>query len=131
MGGTAARRSIPVDELVGLLDRWDPKSLHNLQERYSEYAALLRPGVLAGETSNDLEVRIEVCASGLSAAVDACRECLTRRADRLKRSYSMQVLGQTLTLLAGASIFAVLAIDAPKFAKYSAAIIALAGSVLT
>jgi hypothetical protein len=129
--GIATSQSVPIDELVGLLDSRSPQSLKTLQSRYPQHLDLLRPGIVAGDVSQDMQVRIEVCTAGLTAAVQACKEAIDQIRKRLRVAHSLQMYGQLSTLIAGASIFGVLAINVPTFARYSAAVVALVGSVFT
>jgi len=130
--GQVSNTTTPVDELVGLLSKFAPESLVSLRNKYPSEGELLRPGLRAGgETRDDTVVRAEVCMAGLAAAIKVSKDAQDAVASRLKRSRGIQLAGQTLTIVGGASFFGVLALDAPGPAKYAAAVVNLFGSVLT
>ena len=122
---------VAVDELVGLLSKWAPSELDSLREKYPASQNFLKPGLLMGDSSSEIGIRIEVCLSGLRAAADACQKTMVSLKHKLKFADRTQFIGQLLTTIGGASIFAVLAVNVPDFARYAAAVLGLGGSVLS
>jgi hypothetical protein len=123
--------SSPVDELVGLLEKWSPSSLEAIRQKYPHQDYLLKPGRILGDGTADTQIRIEICISALGAAAAACRKTIESVQKKLKFADRSQFIGQLFTVVGGASIFGVLALDVPPFTRYAAAIVGLAGAVLT
>jgi hypothetical protein len=121
----------PVDELVGLLNKNAPNALEQLRLRYPAEERLMHVGIVAGDVAADMNVRIDIALAGLNTARDVCRSCILTVRNKLRFADKTQFAGQITTIVAGASIFGVLATTVPDFARYSAAVLALVGSVLT
>ena len=111
-------RPVPIDELVGLLSKWAPSSLDELRRKYPEQEELLQPGFICGDTPAEMAVRIEVCLLGLSAAAEKSRATVEALKKKLAIANKVQFGGQLVTMIGGASIFTVMAVDVPNLARY-------------
>lgn len=124
-------RTPPIDEIVGLLDKHAPGILQEIREKYPEQADLLEAGLIAGtETTQQLQVRIETCLLGLKTAMHVCEKLLPKSKQKLKRASKLRFSSELVTAISGASIFTVLAVEAPKTARYAVAALALVGTLL-
>ena len=105
-------RAVPVDEIVGLLFKYDREKLDKLKNSFPKYEHLLKVGVHAGE--NDLEeelrFRSQVCAEGLKTIIGICRKKIPRIKQRLK--LNSKVLLVSLILAATCSIITVILLNA-------------------
>jgi hypothetical protein len=119
-----------MNEIVALLDSFGGDVLPALRAKFPQHADRLQPGLILGDTDT---VRIDAltCLLALDVVIElAVRGTLTTHR-RILNVSRLTLAGQILTAAAGASIFGVLAADAPKTAKYMVGILALIGTLIT
>ncbi|HEV2705400.1 MAG TPA: hypothetical protein VGV59_05720 [Pyrinomonadaceae bacterium] len=119
----------PINEIVALLSKHSPGALQKLGEKYPESAALLRVGEIAGKTDKQTQLRAEAALVALQAGIGVCERRIPELRKKIRGESKLQFIGQLLTIIGGASIFGLLALDNPKGAKYVAAILTLLGAV--
>ena len=118
-----------IDNVVKLLKKFDPNSLEALRLEYPEEADRLRVGIVMGPKAST-NLRLAASAKGLNSAVKTCNSVLPQIRKKLKRANSIRLISELMTILAGASVFTVLATSFPNFVRYTIATVALAGSLL-
>ncbi|MBV9924561.1 MAG: hypothetical protein JOZ96_05915 [Acidobacteria bacterium] len=121
-----------INEIINLLSKNSPATLEQLRRAYpdAESAKILRAGEMAGgRTDKQTRLRAEAAVAGLDVAVRRCEQLIPAIKGRMRGGNRLQFAGQLLTVVGGASIFGLLALDYPRGAKYTAAILTLLGAV--
>ena len=124
--------SPPINEIVGLLNDHSKVTLDTLRRKYPEYEdTLLKPGIIGGRTDKQTRLRAEVAVAGLKVAIPLCEREISNVRLKLNKESKLQFISQMASLVGGASIFGLLALDCPRPAKYAAAVLTLAGAILS
>lgn len=107
----------PINELVALLDRYDPAALAALRDEHPEAAAVLRPGMLAGEQEFQrlALVGLRVSHVGLATALTVGQQALTRLARRIRHGERYRLTSQVCLILVGTSAVIFPALTAELF----------------
>jgi hypothetical protein len=122
-----------IDSIVRLLQNFEPTALAELRQGYPDEPSLFRDRIVMGSeptSQSGLKVRTAVCAKGLSSAMRVCNRLLPIIRKKLRRANYLRFISEIITVIAGASVFTVLATNFPGFVRYVVAILALAGSLL-
>src|SRR6266404_1900787 len=118
----------PLNEIVNLLDKHGGRILSRLRERLPSEHGRLTIGLTLGGDEASTKIDAEICLAGLQIAIRVCRTGAHHLRRRLKITNGFGLAGQLLTATAGASIFGVVAADAPKATQYGVGIVALFGA---
>jgi hypothetical protein len=133
-GELTDQTSLPaINEIVWLLERFNPAALEQLREQYPEETSVLTKGLILGSkpvSATGMKVRISACLTGLKSGINVCEEMLPRTRQKLRRANSLRFASEIITVVAGASIFTVLATNFEHQIRYVVAGLALLGSLL-
>jgi len=123
-----------INEVVWLLEKFDPDALETLKSQYPEDSDLLTSGIRLGGKSASSEsgtrVRSAAALKGLTRGISVCEQTIPEIRRRLKRAGSLRFASEVVTVVAGASIFTVLATNFQNAVRYAVASLALFGSLL-
>jgi hypothetical protein len=118
----------PINESVGFLAKYAPKTLERLrQELPPEIAPLLKPGGLLGPSDPLLSPRAEVCRASLEQTVVVCTNGIKVAERRLKDSRRFHLVAEIAASLTSAGV---LVSFYPK-TQLPGQMVALFGSVAT
>ena len=122
----------PIDEIVGLLEKHDPAILEQLRQQYPNQRDVLTIGKTLGSSKKDdnLRFKITACLTGLTSGIKVCEKVVPQARQKLKRANFLRFAGEIVTVIAGASIFTVLAANFPDVVRYVVAVLALVGAFL-
>lgn len=124
-----------INEIVGLLGVYSPEKLDTLRLTYPEFSNLLKPGTVCGD-GNEIDglsrFLTEVAADGMRQGIELCDQVLPLLNRKLVLAGKLRFTSQLVTVLAGASIFTLLAQSNgyAKAAKYISAGLVLIGTIL-
>lgn len=127
---------VPLDEVVGLLQRFSKQELEGMKLKYPEHEELLKHGQEMGvpaptiSSQKELKVRLDIIRKGLEIILIKADEKsiqLKRRIDVLK---NIQLASQIVMAISGASILILLQ-NTYEIFKIIAACLVLLGSMLT
>jgi hypothetical protein len=120
-----------IDEIIAFLEKKEPKAIEKLRSDNPEFHEILKIGSILGaqeENIKELIVRAKVCLTGAQVTINKCDEFIQMIKDKLRNSKRLQLYGQILTAVGGASVLTTLSIDF-KTITYIAGTITLLGSL--
>ena len=128
-----------INEIVGLLDTYDTVALEALQKKFPAHQKVLSSGIIAGEGKEDsdqkveLQVRSEVCKSGLELILKRSTSLLPKLKSRVRFLNRCQLFSQVIVAIGGATIIGLLKSESgkDKMVSYFAASLTLIGSILS
>ena len=104
-------RQPKIDEIVAFLEKKQPQTIEKIRLENPSYTHILKAGEILG-TSTDIEelkARAKVCFASTDAVVKICDEQLPLLKAKLKGSQKLQLWGQIVTTISGASVITTLA----------------------
>lgn len=104
-------RQPKIDEIVAFLEKNQPQTIEKLRLENPSYIHILKAGEILG-TSTDIEelkARAKACFASTDAVVKICDEHLPLLKAKLKGSQKLQLWGQIVTTISGASVITTLA----------------------
>lgn len=120
-----------IDEMVAFLEQEQPAAIEKIRNDNPSFSDLLKTGSMLGESddSDELKIRATVCFSATDVIIRKCDEELPKLKARLKGSQKLQLFGQILTAVSGASVITTLATN-HKTITYIAGSLSLLGSLI-
>lgn len=120
-----------IDEMIAFLEKQQPTTIQKIRKDNPSFSAILKIGSVLGESDNsdELKIRATVCFSATEAIIKKCDEELPKLKARLKGSQKLQLYGQILTAVSGASVITTLATD-HKMITYIAGGLSLIGALV-
>ena len=102
-----------IDEMIAFLEKQQPTKIQKIRKDNPSFSAILKIGSILGESDNpdELKIRATVCFSATETIIKKCDEELPKLKTRLKGSQKLQLYGQILTAVSGASVITTLATD--------------------
>lgn len=120
---------LPIEESVGLLAKFDPRTLENLRSRFPESANILKPGQVAGEVEDRKRLAAEITISACDKASELSDDLASFLKSRLDLSSRLEYLAQFISLLTSGSLLGLLSSGAPLVAKYTVAVLSFVSSI--
>jgi hypothetical protein len=111
-----------------MLDRFAPTVLKDLRRKFPKAKGRF---AAVGQVLGDDFARADAvgCLAALDVAIKLCEKASSKARIDISKTNKVVLAGTVFTATAGAAVFGVIAADAPKTAKYVAAILALLGSI--
>lgn len=131
LGETGKAKMDPQDTpraALKMLDRFAPSVLEDLRQKFPKAKGRF---TAVGQVLGDDFARADAvgCLAALDVAIKLCEKASAKAAVDISKTNKFVLAGTVFTATAGAAVFGVIAADAPKAAKYAAAILALLGSI--
>jgi hypothetical protein len=127
-------RQPQIDEIVSYLQQRDPLLLQKIRLENPAYAELFKEGITLGEPDsedfdNELRARAKICFAMVEITIRKCNEILPGWSSKIKSSNKLQLYGQIITAISGASVITTLAADV-KSMTYVSGGLGLLGSLV-
>jgi hypothetical protein len=124
-------RQPQIDEMIAFIEKQKPNSIQKIRDENPSFSEILKIGTILGESDDkeELKIRATVCFSALELVITSCKEELPKLKARLKSSQRLQIWGQILTTISGASVITTLATN-HKNITYLAGILSLLGALV-
>lgn len=120
-----------INEIVGFLNRENPKILDGLRKRFPGSKQLLTPGKTLGDvTQKGLLIKGEVAVAGLIVVLNICDKRLPPLKRQLKLLGNLQMFAQAIIALSGATLLIQNQNTYPQI-KLFIGVLALTGSLFT
>lgn len=125
------KRQPQIEEMVTFLEKRSPIILQNIRNENPSFHDILKEGSVLGTSDSieELKVRAAVCFAAIEEAIKECNEELPNIKSRLKNSQKVQLYGQIVTMISGASVLTSLATDY-KNITYIAGFLSLLGALV-
>jgi hypothetical protein len=125
------KRQPQIDEIVTFLEKKSSGTIHKLRSENPTFHEILKEGAILGSSDNieELKVRAAVCFQATEETIVKCKAELSKIKDRLKSSQKIQLYGQIITTISGASVVTSLATD-HKTITYIAGFLSLIGALV-
>lgn len=121
-----------IDEMVTFLEKLQPDAIGKIRTDNPEYADILKIGAILGVSDNnneELKVRASVCFATTEVVIEKCDEELSNLKVKIKGTHKLQLYGQILTTISGASVVTSLATNHHEI-TYIAGTLSLFGALV-
>jgi hypothetical protein len=125
------KRQPQIDEIITFLEKKAPATIRAIRNENSSFHEILKEGAVLGDSDDigELKVRAKICFAATDETIKRCREELVKLKRRLKTSQKIQLYGQVLTTISGASVLTSLATD-HKNITYVGGFLSLLGALV-
>lgn len=124
-------RQPKIDEMIAFLEKRQPQIIQKIRTENPGYLNILKEGEELGPSTDieELKVRAKVCFASTEAAIKICNENLPVLKSKLKGVQKLQMWGQVITTIGGASVLATLALKYTSITYYAGGL-SLLGSLI-
>lgn len=113
-----------IDEMIAFLEKENPEGIQRIRNSNPTFTDILKVGSILGEQeydSNELKTRASVCFAATEQAIILCEKILPSMKAKLAGSQKLQLYGQIVTTISGASVITSLAANYPTITYISGA----------